>query len=93
MTTSDDTFMTLSEVADLARTTPGAIYQWRRRGKGPRASRVGKRLLFRRSDVLAWIEAQPDRGNAVIDVRHQADTEPTGPRPRRSKAARLDRAA
>jgi excisionase family DNA binding protein len=93
MTTTDDTFMTLTEVAELARTTPGAIYQWRRRGKGPRARRVGKQLLFRRSDVLAWIDAQPDHANGVADIRYQADTEPLGPRPRRPRTERLDPAA
>ena len=64
MTITNDTYLTLTEVAELARTTPGAVYQWRRRGKGPRASRVGKRLLFRRADVLAWIDAQADRERA-----------------------------
>jgi excisionase family DNA binding protein len=61
VTDSDATYLTLAEVAELTRTTSGAIYQWRRRGKGPPGHRVGKRLLFRRADVLDWIEAQPDR--------------------------------
>jgi len=28
---------------------------WRSRGKGPRYARIGKRVLYRRSDVEEWL--------------------------------------
>jgi hypothetical protein len=33
------------------------LRQWRYRGFGPPACRIGKRCLYRRSDVAAWIDA------------------------------------
>ena len=45
-------------VEDLARafhTTVRAIYAMRHRGEGPKATKVGRRLLFAESDVEAWL--------------------------------------
>jgi excisionase family DNA binding protein len=32
------------------------LYQWRLKGTGPRALKVGRHLRYRRSDVDAWLE-------------------------------------
>ncbi len=37
------------------------IYQWRTKGIGPRAIRVGRHLRFRREDLNAWIDQQADQ--------------------------------
>ncbi|MEO3973923.1 helix-turn-helix domain-containing protein [Streptomyces sp. CAU 1734] len=34
------------------------IYQWRRRGCGPRGFRVGRYVRFDPEDVRAWVESQ-----------------------------------
>jgi predicted DNA-binding transcriptional regulator AlpA len=44
----------------LGGVAPGTIYQWRHRGYGPRAIRVGGALRWRPSDVDAWLEAQAE---------------------------------
>jgi predicted DNA-binding transcriptional regulator AlpA len=36
------------------------IYNWRLRGEGPPADRVGKYLRYRRSEVDAWLEGRRD---------------------------------
>jgi predicted DNA-binding transcriptional regulator AlpA len=36
------------------------IYNWRSRGEGPPAYRVGKYLRYRQSDVDAWLEGRHD---------------------------------
>jgi excisionase family DNA binding protein len=36
------------------------IYQWRYRGEGPPAYRVGRHLRFRWPDVRAWLEERAD---------------------------------
>lgn len=61
----DDVYLTIDEVAAVIRSTPAAIYQMRRRGQGPPARRPGARLLFRRSELLAWLDAQPDGRRAA----------------------------
>lgn len=59
--------LTIEEVAKECRVTTASLYSSRYRGIGPRGIRMGKRLLFRRSDVDAWIESrrEPATGSAV----------------------------
>jgi len=53
-------YLTLPEVAELIRTPVGTIYQWRSRSpkQGPPAMKLGRRLVFARSDVDSWMAAQ-----------------------------------
>ena len=44
------------EVADLLRTTRKAVYALVERGTLPGVTRIGRRVLFRRDDVLAWLD-------------------------------------
>lgn len=62
--------LTLKEAADFLRLTPGALYSQRYRGEKPGALgiRVGKKLLYRPSDIdrflderLSEISAAPGR--------------------------------
>lgn len=50
--------MTLAEVAEATRTTVDTVRTWRKVGKGPRAAKIGRRVMYRRADVEAWIAAQ-----------------------------------
>lgn len=45
------------EVAELLRTPPETVRYWRHTGKGPRSFKVGRRVLYAREDVEAFIEA------------------------------------
>jgi excisionase family DNA binding protein len=51
-------FLTTAEAAELLRTPIGTMYQWRHRNEGPPAHKIGKRLLYKRVDLLAWIGGQ-----------------------------------
>lgn len=53
----NEPLLTTEEVATYFRTVPSTVRYWRHHGKGPRALKVGKRVLYRQSDVLAWAEA------------------------------------
>lgn len=53
-----DEFLTTEEVAKVARTVSSTVRYWRHAGKGPRSVRIGKRVLYRRGDVEAWLEQQ-----------------------------------
>lgn len=48
--------LTSRETAQLLRVPVRTLYVWRGAGTGPRAYRVGKRVLYRRSDVESWLE-------------------------------------
>jgi predicted DNA-binding transcriptional regulator AlpA len=43
----------------MARTTTGNIHYLRSVGKGPRAVKFGRRLLFKRADVEQWLDNLP----------------------------------
>lgn len=47
--------MSVKEVATWLRTTEAAVYKLQERRQLPQAVRVGNRLLFRESDLIAWL--------------------------------------
>ncbi|PSK99754.1 excisionase family DNA binding protein [Haloactinopolyspora alba] len=53
-------FMTTNELAEMLRTSPETCRYWRHRGTGPRSFKVGRRVLYDRADVEAWIKAARD---------------------------------
>ncbi len=57
-------YMTTEEVAEHLRTTPATVRWWHSVGKGPASVRVGRRRLYARTDVKAWIEESRGIGAA-----------------------------
>ena len=55
--------LTITEAAEVLRSPVATLRYWRHLGSGPRSFRLGRRVLYRRDDLLAWIDAQ--RENAV----------------------------
>jgi len=53
-----DRLLTLTETAELLRTPPDTLRYWRHINSGPRSAKLGRRVVFRESDVLAWLDAQ-----------------------------------
>lgn len=47
--------LTIEEVADLLRTSRKAVYAMAQRRQLPGVLRIGRRLLVRRDDLLAWL--------------------------------------
>ncbi|MFC6286815.1 helix-turn-helix domain-containing protein [Nocardioides sp. GCM10027113] len=48
--------LTTEELAEWLRTSPETVRYWRHLGKGPRAFKVGRRVLYARADVEAYVE-------------------------------------
>ena len=48
--------MTADDVAELLRTTRTAIYAMAARGQVPGVTRIGRRILFRTSSLLQWLD-------------------------------------
>ncbi len=62
-------FLTPAELAQLLRTTTNSLSQDRYLGRGVRFIRAGRRILYARSDVLAYLEAntfQQSPGRATV---------------------------
>ena len=54
--------MNPAEVAAYLRVPLATIYDWRYKGDGPPASKIGRHLRYRRSDVELWLyERRTDR--------------------------------
>jgi excisionase family DNA binding protein len=50
-------YLSAAELAVLLRTTVRGIYARLHRGGLPKPRRIGRKLLFNRKEVLAWIES------------------------------------
>jgi excisionase family DNA binding protein len=53
--TTNETTWTVEDVSAYLRIPVGTLYQWRHRGVGPRASKVGRHLRYQPSDVRVWL--------------------------------------
>ena len=49
--------LTIAEAADLLRAPIATLRYWRHLGTGPASFRLGRRVLYRRDDLNAWIDA------------------------------------
>jgi excisionase family DNA binding protein len=50
----------VNQLAGFLGVSPSTVYEWRGRGKGPAAYRLGKHLRFAPTDVAVWLAAQKD---------------------------------
>jgi predicted DNA-binding transcriptional regulator AlpA len=46
------------DVAELTGVSENTLRHWRHMGTGPKSARLGRRIVYRATDVEAWIEAQ-----------------------------------
>ena len=53
--------LTITEAADLLRAPVATLRYWRHLEVGPPSFRVGRRVLYRREDLGAWIDAKAGR--------------------------------
>lgn len=53
-----DHVLTLAEVAALLRTSPDTLRYWRHIGTGPRSGKIGRRVVYRESDVMTFLDEQ-----------------------------------
>lgn len=67
-------YMTLAEFAALIRKSPQAVRNMRHRGQAPKGFRNGREVLFPRTEVDAWLDAQltGDRLAARVDLANVA---------------------
>lgn len=68
----DALLLTVKEVADLLRTTEGAVYNMLSRGKLPGAVKVGRRTLIKKADLFKHLglDVQDQGKKREVAVRH-----------------------
>jgi predicted DNA-binding transcriptional regulator AlpA len=55
---SFDHLLTLEQFAELVNTPVNTVRFWRQTGYGPKSARIGRRVMYRRAEVDAWLDAQ-----------------------------------
>jgi len=55
----------IDEVSDWTGVPQNTLRFWRQAGKGPRSAKLGRRVVYRESDVQAWLDAQFDGSPAA----------------------------
>jgi predicted DNA-binding transcriptional regulator AlpA len=48
--------LTITQVSDLTTLSEGTLRWLRHKGKGPRSSKLGRRIVYREEDVELWLE-------------------------------------
>ncbi|WP_448642910.1 helix-turn-helix transcriptional regulator [Geodermatophilus sp. URMC 63] len=56
--------LTIAEAALLLRAPVATLRYWRHLGTGPHSFRLGRRVVYRRDDLHAWIDAQRRQADA-----------------------------
>jgi hypothetical protein len=60
-----DTFLTTDEASKALRIPAATLKYWRWAGKGPRATKLGRRVLYAERDLIDWVESErTDSGRA-----------------------------
>ena len=54
--------LTITEAAAIVRAPVATLRYWRHLGTGPRSFRLGRRVLYRHDELLAWINTHHDNG-------------------------------
>ena len=57
-------YMTTEEVGEALRTPAETVRYWRHVGKGPKSFKIGRRVLYAREDVEAFIAAARNQMSA-----------------------------
>lgn len=57
---AESELLSVAQLAELLGITPASVYGMRSTRRGPVAMKVGRRLLFRRADVEAWLSERRD---------------------------------
>jgi excisionase family DNA binding protein len=61
-TSHEPELLTIAEAAELLRAPVATLRYWRHLGTGPHSFRLGRRVLYRRADLHAWIDTRRDSG-------------------------------
>jgi hypothetical protein len=58
-------FLTQDEAAAELKICERTLDRWRRLGEGPPITKLGRRILYRRSSLQVWLHGREHQGSAV----------------------------
>jgi predicted DNA-binding transcriptional regulator AlpA len=56
--------LTLPEAAEMCRASEDTLRFWRYKRIGPPSAKIGRRVLYREADIMAWLDTQFTAGAA-----------------------------
>lgn len=59
-----DRLLDLDELCELCKVGRRTVYKWNYRNTGPRRTRIGRKVMYRESDVQAWLDSR------LVDQAH-----------------------
>ena len=81
-----DGWMSRTELAEELRVCADTLMRWERRRYGPKCVKAGRKALYKRSTVLAWLEAQE---SAAPELEAPSGKRRTSKAPRPSHTPRI----
>lgn len=48
----------IAEVGEMTGVPENTLRYWRHQNTGPKSAKLGRRVVYREADVIAWIDAQ-----------------------------------
>ncbi len=61
-----DRIIHTEDFAELARSTPATVRYWVHTGYAPPSAKLGRRRVWRESDVLAWIDQRFEQASGQL---------------------------
>lgn len=68
---SSDAYLRANEAAQYMKISGGTLAEWRVKGFGPRYSKIGRVVVYRRVDLDAYVEAGLVRSTSESTVQNQ----------------------
>jgi predicted DNA-binding transcriptional regulator AlpA len=68
----DDPWLTTADLAERYQATEATIRQWRHQRTGPRGVQIGKKVMYRLSEVLRWEHELEQREQAQREAAQVA---------------------
>lgn len=56
----------IEQFAEKVNASINTVRYWRTIGYGPKSARIGRRVVYRRADVEAWIDAQFEAAGGAL---------------------------
>jgi excisionase family DNA binding protein len=71
-TNTDDEFLTVEEAAKFLRLSVATLYDNKRSNRGIPSYKTGKRLVYKKSDLIAWREARKVQHDTFDQISTEA---------------------
>ena len=73
----NENFLTTEQVAELLNLSSRTLEGMRCKGNGPAFCKLGRKCLYRQSDINKWVEANLCISTSEVAIRNQPNETPT----------------